>query len=98
MKQTVYLSDFRDAFIRTNRKENFSYQGLEVLFDYLEEIDPEYELDVIEICCGYEEMTLEEINEAYGEEFETIDDATTWLEGNTMVCGSTDDSIIFAEF
>ena len=98
MKQTIHLSDFRDAFIRAGRKENFSYDGLEVLFDYLEEIDPEYELDVIEICCGYEEMTLEEINEAYDEEFETLTAVTAWLEGNTMVCGTTDSSVVFAEY
>ena len=98
MKKTIYLGDFRDAFIRAGRKQNFTYEGLEVLFDYLEEIYPEYELDVIEICCEYTEMTLEEVNEAYGEEFETLDDATKWLNKNTIVCGETDSSIIFAAY
>ena len=98
MKQTMYLTDFRNAFRRADRKENFSHEGLSVLFDYLEEIDSEYEIDVIEICCEYEEMTLEEVNEAYGEEFETLDDATKWLNENTIVCGETDDSIIFAAY
>ena len=98
MKQTIYLGDFRDAFIRAGRKENFSYDGLKVLFDYLEEIAPEYELDVIELCCEYSEMTLEEVNEAYEEEFETLDDATKWLNENTIVCGETDNSIIFAAY
>ena len=98
MKQTIYLGDFRDAFIRAGRKENFSYDGLEVLFDYLEEINPGGVLDVIAICCEYIEMTLEELNEEYCEEFETLDDATKWLNENTIVCGETDDSIIFAAY
>lgn len=38
MKTTVQLSDFRDAFQRV-RPDNFSYDGLEVLFDYLEDCE-----------------------------------------------------------
>ena len=98
MKKTIYLGDFRDAFIRAGRKQNFSYDGLEVLFDYLEEIDSEYELDVIEICCEYCEMTLEELNSEYCEDFETLEEACDKLSENTTVCGTTDDSIIFAAY
>lgn len=58
MKQTVELHDFRDAF-RSIRPDNFSYEGLAVLFDYLEElgddIGEEIELDVIAICCDFSE-------------------------------------------
>ena len=67
LEQTVYLSDFRNAFREWNRKENFSYEGLEVLFEYLEEIDPDSELDVIALCCEYCEMTLDELNRDYCE-------------------------------
>ena len=98
MKQTMYLTDFRNAFRRADRQENFSHEGLSVLFDYLEEINPDGELDVIAICCEYIEMTLEELNEEYCEEFETLDDATKWLNEHTIVCGETDDSIIFAAY
>ena len=98
MKQTIYLGDFRDAFIRAGRKENFSYEGLSVLFDFLEEIDTDGELDVIAICCEYSEMTLEELNEEYCEEFETLEEASDKLSETTTVCGTTDDSIIFAAY
>jgi len=37
MKTTVYFSEFCDYF-RQIRPDNFSYQGLRVLFDYLEDI------------------------------------------------------------
>ena len=39
MKQTVYFNDFRDAFRQAGRLENFSYEALEVLYDYLEELE-----------------------------------------------------------
>ncbi|WP_288985317.1 hypothetical protein [uncultured Flavobacterium sp.] len=59
MKQTIYLNDFRDAFHDCGRKENFSYNGLEALYDFLTEIEEgsgiEQELDVIAICCDFTE-------------------------------------------
>ena len=88
MKQTISLGDFRDAFIRANRKENFSYDGLEVLFDYLEDTDPDSELDVIGLCCEYCEMTLDELNNDYGEGFDCWDierNALNWPGGNPIV-------------
>ena len=39
MKTSVNLSDFRDAFHRTGRGNQFSYEALGVLFDYFEECE-----------------------------------------------------------
>ena len=69
MKQTVNIHEFRDAFYRMGRKDNFSYEGLEILFDYLEEfnhdigedIGEEIEFDVIALCCDYAESTIDEL-------------------------------------
>ena len=36
MKQTINQYDFADAFKKMNRADNFSYEGLKVLFNYLE--------------------------------------------------------------
>jgi hypothetical protein len=70
MKTTINLNQFRDAFYRMGRKTNFSYEGLEILFEYLEELeegtDQEIELDVIALCCDFSEDTPENIGEAYG--------------------------------
>jgi len=55
MYQTINVSNFRDAFYRMGRKENFTYDGLGALFDYLEEADENSELDVISLCCEYSE-------------------------------------------
>jgi len=59
MIQTVNLHDFRKAF-QEIRPNNFSYEGLEVLFNYLEEMEPQYALDVIAVCCDFSECTLDE--------------------------------------
>ena len=57
MKQTVNFSAFCDAFHAYNRYDQFGYDALKVLFDYLEELEEdtgnEMELDVIALCCDY---------------------------------------------
>ena len=77
MKTTINLHQFRDAFYRMNRKTNFSYEGLEILFEYLEELeegtDQEIELDVIALCCDFSEDTPENIGEAYGIPMDDVD-------------------------
>ena len=59
MKTTVTLHDFRDAFNDSGRGTQFSYNGLEALFDFIEEMDEgsgtETELDVIALCCDFSE-------------------------------------------
>jgi len=72
-----------------DRGDNFSIQGLDALYDYLEELysynlGEEYHLDVIELCCTYTEYdSLEQFNDEYGKDCETIDeisDFTTVIE------------------
>ena len=75
----VSKSEFRDEFIKMNRENQFSYKGLNALYDYIEEYyeeaDKPYELDVIEICCDFTEYdSLEEFNKDYNREYENIDD------------------------
>ena len=50
-------SQFRDEFNRAGRGNQFSYEGLGLLFDYLEEVDPQYDLDVVALCCDYSEAS-----------------------------------------
>ena len=56
MKITINSgSKFADTFKCLCRAESFSYSGLKALYDYLEECDPDMELDVIAICCDWSE-------------------------------------------
>lgn len=77
MKQSVNFSTFQLAF-ESLRPENFSYEGLTILFDYLEEFEndtgEELELDVIALCCDFAEDTPAEIARAYDYDIEGCDD------------------------
>ena len=72
MYQEISKSQFRDAFRDYNRADNFSYEGLGALYDYLEELEEsgcgKVELDVIAFCCEYKEY--ETATEAASEYFE----------------------------
>ena len=86
MKQSINMYDFEMAFKRYER-ENFSYDGLKALFEYLEEYEEgtgeEIELDVIALCCDNTEYdSLNEYNRDYGtkySEIDTIQDDTTLI-------------------
>ncbi len=69
MYQNVNFHRFQDAFQNMDRGNNFSYEGLRALFDYLEQLEEDMgeqiELDVIALCCEYSE--IEEDEEAYKE-------------------------------
>jgi hypothetical protein len=68
--QSVNEYDFRDAFSKMGRKDQFSYEGLGHLFryfdDYSEEIGEPFKLDVIAICCDFVECSsIEEFTSQY---------------------------------
>ena len=66
MKQSISQSQFIDAFRDYGREDNFSYDGLCALYDMLEECYPDFELDVIAICCDFCEYdSFEELANDY---------------------------------
>jgi hypothetical protein len=101
MKTTLDLNDFQNAFDRL-RPNNFSYEALGVLFDYLEELDPDMELDVIALCCDYCEDTLEDIIHSYSIDVEDMDEDDTaeavrsFLNENTVLVGETVNGFVYA--
>ena len=107
MKTTISIYDFRDAFHQCGRGNNFSYDGLRVLFEALEQYEDdtgsEVELDVIALCCEYSEDTPEEIAQNYGIDLEDdgneLNNVLDYLHDHTMVCGVTKDgSIVYQSF
>ena len=103
MKTTVYFSEFCDYF-RKIRPDNFSYQGLRILFDYLEEVDnscgEDSELDVIGLCCDFAESDWQTIARDYDtlsdcrEKVEVLD----FLADQGALIGETDSSIVYRQF
>ena len=110
MKTSINKYDFRDAFQKAGRGNNFSYAALGLLFDYLEACEystgEEKELDVIAICCEFSEEYCEEIAKNYNidisdciDEVGIIETVCEYLNDHTSVVGETDDgNIIYAAF
>jgi hypothetical protein len=106
MKITVSLYDFTEAFKRFGRQDQFSYEGLHMLFEYLENLEQDMgvdlELDVIALCCDYCEMTYQEVLANYDTgitEEEYCDRLVwEWLEKNTSVVYMGEEKIMFQQF
>lgn len=107
--QTIDLYQFREAFRVYNRIDNFSYGGLEVLFDYLDNLSDDIgepiELDIIALCCEYYESSIEEIINNYNIDVSDADDedeiktiVEEYLQDNTSVCGEVSGGFVFASF
>jgi len=99
MVQTITKSDFTTAFHRMGRGEQFTYEGLNALYDYLEDLGDDIgepiELDVIAFCCEYAEYeSLEEFQEDYSEDYQSIEE----IEQSTTVIMIDDSSFIVRQF
>ncbi len=55
MKMTIDQNDFVNLFDKMGRGDNFSRAGRRALFDYLDEVDPDFECDIIALCCEFAE-------------------------------------------
>tara|TARA_R110000868_G_scaffold3166_1_gene21044 strand:+ start:692 stop:1018 length:327 start_codon:yes stop_codon:yes gene_type:complete len=108
MKTTVSLYDFRREFEQC-RPDNFSYQGLGVLFEYFEEYEndtsEEIELDVIAMCCEFSEAPFLEIAAMYDIEIDpeaSEEDQQKQVSDHLMdqgaYVGETQNSIIYRDF
>ena len=108
MKQTVNFYDFERAFADHGRSEQFTYEALRVLFDFLEEMEAdtgeEMELDVIALCCDFNEDTWEDIADNYSIALDAMNDldgenlVMEHLENNTIIAGITNNTIIYQAF
>ena len=105
MIQSVNRSEFHNAFRNSNRGDQFSYQGLNALFDYLEEGDPDYDLDVIALCCDYSEDTWQSIAANYNIEYDENENedegreaVLTYLQENTELVAELGGSFLYANF
>lgn len=72
--KSIGFCEFQDAFTYADRAEQFSYEGLKALYDYLtelsEDIGEDIELDVIALCVEYSEEDEELFDEDYSDCYE----------------------------
>ena len=68
--QTLDKYSFVDAFKQSSRKDQFSHEALEAIFDYLEEYSDStgenVEFDIVGICCDWAEAHWSDIASDYG--------------------------------
>mgnify|MGYP000937867117 CR=1 FL=1 len=95
MKTTVNFSDFVDGFQKIGRGNQFSCDGLKLIFDYLES---EIEFDPIDICCTYTEYTLDEFNSDYETKFKTLQEIEDYVSSRSDTVGLTENSIIIKNY
>jgi len=78
MIQTINQSAFIDAFRNMGRGEQFSYEALCAIFEYIENYEDDsgeqVELDVIALCCEWSEDDAESIAEQYDIDLDDVDD------------------------
>lgn len=105
MYQSVSINEFRDAFRLAGRSDQFSREGMRVLFDYLEQMEQDtgeqIELDVIALCCEWYESSAEELvkdNDADELDPEDMDAVEDWLRARTQVAGRVGDGFVYAAF
>jgi hypothetical protein len=110
MHQTINIYSFRDAFHTGERGETFSYEGLGILFEYLEQGEKDtgqpLELDVVALCCDFTEKGWEDVATEYNvdlSECESDGDRVAvvrdYLEENTSICGEHGEGVfIFHQF
>ena len=105
------VHQFREAFRLAGRSDQFSYEGLEVLFDYLDNLSEDtgetIELDPVALCCDYYESSIQELINNYNIDLSEVDEddpdsiidaVREYLEDNTSVCGQVSDGFVYAAF
>lgn len=92
--QTLNVYQFRDAFMASSRKDQFSYEALEAIFEYLEEYSDstgeDVELDIVAICCDWAEMNWQDIAIEYDIDLSMCEDDDERIgEVETYLCNHT---------
>lgn len=94
---------FIQAFVGMGRKDQFSYEALVAIYEYLEDlsedIGEDIELDVIEICCDFSEITFDEVLEEQGEDDhdDALDEFERQLEKDHGWVMRLSDSFVYQE-
>jgi len=95
MYQTITKSMLHDAFRDYDRLENFSYEGREALFDFIEDCyqdENEIELDVISLCVDYSQDKIENVLKNY--KLSSLEE----LEEKTVVVWSNEEEVLYLNY
>jgi len=101
MYTRVTEDSFRNTFLTSDYKNNFSYGGLTALYNYFEELEDELnesiEFDLIAIAGEYSELTIDELRDNYSINKDI--DVIKYLQENTIVIEiENSDSVIIQDY
>ena len=83
MKMTINIYDMKEKFVALDR-DYYTFDGLEALLDYYDQVDESMEFDPIAICCDCTEygdgavLSFDDLVNDYG----YLYPAEEWLEDN----------------
>ena len=95
------VDQLRNEFIKYDR-DYYSYEGYESILDYFEGFEEDIDLDVIAICCDFNEVSFEEFINDYS--LEITEDETEeeiiidYLNDNGGFYQILDDTVIYTAF
>lgn len=105
---TMSFGDFERGFYDAKRGDQFTVRALRALFDYLCENSPDLDVDVIALCCTWEDhaTALDAATENgftfdwedYEDEDDVEADALAYLREATEVIEAPDGSVVIVSF
>lgn len=104
MKQTINFTTFANAFRNSDsRKDQFSYEALELIFDYIEDFErdtgEQVEFDMIGVCCEWAEEDAETLAQYYGFDSAAPEDVLESMQDATQVAGVTSaGKVVYVQF
>jgi len=107
--QTLDKYSFVEAFKQSSRKDQFSYEALMAIFEYMEEYSANtgesIELDIVAVCCDWAEAHWSDIARDYdvdlsecSDDTERIGEVVDYLSVNTTYIELSDGSFVFVQF
>jgi hypothetical protein len=101
MLARINFHEFQKIMNRTYSGTSFDYDGLQILYDYFEEMNEDHIIDPVGICCDYSQMTFDEVCEYYSVDIVDNDIKKSVID---FVCDKShlidynDNSVVFVSF
>ena len=97
MKATKYLEEFQRRVKKTH-PDNFSTQGLELLFQYIEQTDEDWFFDIGKITECYAELSFEDFADKYSVESNRQAIESGRQEIGFLIGFTSSDTVVYGSF